>query len=164
MLKIEVTDAGAKAIEKELNDVEEVAQKIEHTRPVRRVKRSFKKWGATEEVQAIEELDKKFLKSPQGQKLMKEWKEFGEALKTHVKQTPNGVHIDSEAVEIIEEEAEDIEEEMDDFKKSKWQKKYNRAWKKALKTPEAERLGKSLDKFGKSPQWHALEKELKELD
>lgn len=66
MLKIEVTDAGAKAIEKELNDVEEVAQKIEHTRPVKRVKRTLKKWAATEEVQAIEELDKKFLKSPQG--------------------------------------------------------------------------------------------------
>lgn len=57
MLKIEATDAGIKAIEKELNDVEEVAQKIKHTRPVKRVKRSLRKWATTEEVQAIKELD-----------------------------------------------------------------------------------------------------------
>jgi len=134
MLKIEVDETGAQAIEKEMQDVEAVAKKIKHSQPVKRVKRSFRNWAHTEETQAIKELDKKFLKSPQGQKLMKEWKEFGEALKAHVKETPNGIHIDNEAVQIIEEEADDITHEMEDFKKSKWQKKYERAWDKALST------------------------------
>jgi len=95
MLKIEVTKQGAKEIEKELNDVGEVADKIKNTKPVKRVKRSFRRWAHTDEVKAIKELDKKFLKSVQGQKLMKEWKEFGESLKAHVKETPNGIHVDN---------------------------------------------------------------------
>ena len=164
LLKIEVTEEGAAAIEKEFNDVEATAKKIEHTKPVKQVKRSLRRWAHTDEVQAIKELDQKFLKSKEGQELMQEWKEFGEALKTHVKETPNGIHIDNEGVKIIENEADDVAAEYKQLEHSRWAKKYDRAWKKALETEEAEKLGHSLDRFGKSKEWHALEKELKELD
>lgn len=67
LLKIEVTEAGANEIEKEFNDVEHTAEKIKHSKPVKRVKRSLKQWAHTDEVQAIKKLDQKFLKSPEGQ-------------------------------------------------------------------------------------------------
>ena len=164
LLKIEVTEEGAAAIEKEFNDVERTAKKIKHTKPVKSVKRNLRRWAHTDEVQAIKELDQKFLKSKEGQELMQEWKEFGEALKTHVKETPNGIHIDNEGVKIIENEADDVAAEYKQLEHSRWAKKYDAAWKKALETKEAEKLGHSLDRFGKSKEWHALEKELKELD
>ena len=96
-------------------------------------------------------MDKKFLKSPQGQKLMKEWKEFGQSLKEHIQKTENGIHIDNEGYQIIEQEAQDVGEELEEFKNSKWNKKYDRAWKKALKTKEAHRLERSIDSFSKTP-------------
>ena len=71
---------------------------------------------------------------------MREWKEFGEALKKHVKETPNGIHIDNEGVKIIEAEADDVADEYEQLEKSKWGRRYDRAWKKALETPEAEKL------------------------
>lgn len=95
---------------------------------------------------------------------MKEWKEFGEALKKHVKETPNGIHIDNKGVKIIEDEADDVEDMYKNLEHSHWGKKYDAAWKKALETKEAENLGHSIDNFGKSKEWHMLEKELKELD
>lgn len=66
LLKIEVTETGANEIEKEFNDVEHTAEKIKHSKPVQRVKRSLKQWAHTDEVQAIKKLDQKFLKSPEG--------------------------------------------------------------------------------------------------
>jgi len=95
---------------------------------------------------------------------MSDWKEFGEALKKHVKDTPNGLHIDNEGIKEIEDEADDLADEYEDLKDSKWGKAYDAAWKTALETPEAENLGHSMDKFGKSAEWKMLEKELKELD
>jgi hypothetical protein len=95
---------------------------------------------------------------------MSDWKEFGEALKKHVKETPNGLHIDNEGIKEIEDEADDLADEYEDLEDSKWGKAYDAAWKTALETPEAENLGHSMDKFGKSAEWKMLEKELKELD
>lgn len=66
MLKIEVTPEGQQEIEKELTDVAKTAKSIKHSKPVRRVKKNLKKWAHTPEVQQLKQLDKKFLKSPQG--------------------------------------------------------------------------------------------------
>jgi len=51
----------------------------------------LKQWVATKEVAHIAELDKKFMASPEGKKLVKEWHDFGEALKKNVKPIPNGI-------------------------------------------------------------------------
>lgn len=164
LLKIEVNEAGAAAIEKEFNDVRRTAKKIKKTENVQKLKYALKDWGHTDEVQALKKLDQKFLASKEGQELMQDWKEFGEALKMHIKETPNGIHIDDAGVKAIEEEADDLADAYEDLEDSKWAKKYDRAWKKALETPEAERLGHRMKKFGKSKEWHMLEQELKELD
>jgi len=164
LLKVEVNPAGQKVIEKEFNDVMQTGEAIKHSKPVQRVGHALENWGETKEVQALKALDQKFLKSPEGQALMQDWKEFGEALKKHVQETPNGIHIDDQGIKAIEQEAEDLGDAYEKVGKSKWGKKYDVAWKKALETPEAQKVGHTLDKFGKSAEWHKLEAELKDLD
>lgn len=44
LLKIAVTKAGEKAIEKEYHDIERLWKKIEHSRSVRNVENSIKRW------------------------------------------------------------------------------------------------------------------------
>ena len=44
MLKISVSPAGERAIEKEANDIKIVAHKIQHSRPVRNLEASLKRW------------------------------------------------------------------------------------------------------------------------
>jgi len=48
---------------------------------------SLERWGKSAEVEHLKELDKKFLASAEGKALVKEWKDFGEALKKHVNWT-----------------------------------------------------------------------------
>merc|ERR1711968_384664 len=72
-LKIHISEAGQKAIEKEAEDVGKVAKKIQHSRPVRNLHSSLKKWADSAEVAEIKELDAKFLKTPKGKNLMREW-------------------------------------------------------------------------------------------
>jgi len=42
---------------------------------------SLERWAESPEVKQLEELDKKFLASPEGKKLVQEWTDFGEQLK-----------------------------------------------------------------------------------
>lgn len=128
LLKITVSPAGQAAIEKEFNDVGATMQKIKNERSVRNFGGSLERWGQSDEVKAIKALDKKFLASPEGKELMAEWKDFGEALKEHVKETKNGIHIDNEGVQIIQDEADDIEHEYKMLHGSKWEKAYDAAW------------------------------------
>lgn len=47
---------------------------------------------------------------------------------------------------------------------SPWAKLYEKAWEKAVTSPEGKQLGRRMETFGKSAEWKMLEKELKELD
>jgi len=91
-LKIEISKAGQRAIEKEARDVGMTLKKIENSKPVRNLEASFKRFAHTKEVHQIEQLDKKFLASPAGKRLMKEWRDVGQELKAHLKKTKNGIH------------------------------------------------------------------------
>jgi len=104
------------------------AKKISHSKAVKKVGHALEDWAETKEVQAIKKLDQKFLKSPEGQELMAEWKQFGEALKKHVKETPNGIHIDDAGIEVIEDAADELGDEYEDLENSHWAKKYDAAW------------------------------------
>ena len=128
LLKISVSPQGQAAIEKEFNDIGQTMHKIKDARSVRNIRGSLERWGHSDEVQAIKALDKKFLASPEGKELMAEWKDFGEALKEHIKKTKNGIHIDNEGVQIIQDEADDIEHEYKMLHGSKWEKAYDAAW------------------------------------
>lgn len=65
-------------------------------------------WGESEEVQHLKELDKKFLASPEGKKLVKEWKDFGELLKKSIVETPDGIHIPNSKMDALEDELDDV--------------------------------------------------------
>lgn len=96
LLKIEVSPAGQKVIEGEANDVEAVWNKVKDTKPFRNMGSSLERWGTSTEVEHLKELDKKFLASPEGKRLVAEWTDFGKALKEAIKETPNGIHIDND--------------------------------------------------------------------
>jgi len=66
MLKISVSKAGQKKIEAAWDDVEHTWKKIEHSKSVRNVENSLKRWGDSKEMHDLEALDKKFLKSKRG--------------------------------------------------------------------------------------------------
>jgi len=120
LLKIEVYEQGAAAIEKEWHDVELTWDHIENSEPVYNVGEALDKLGKTEEAQQLKALDEDFAQSKEGQELEDEIQEFFKALETHVKETDNGIHIDNEGVEIIEDEADDIEEEFKKLEKTHW--------------------------------------------
>jgi len=164
LLKLHVSPAGQKAIEKEFNDVGATFKKVKMARSVRNMGNSLERWGKSDEVKAIKALDKKFLASPEGKELMAEWKDFGMALKEHVKKTKTGIHIDHDGMQIIEDEMDDIEHEYKMLHGSKWEKLYDAAWKKATTSHEAKSVGRRFEHFAKSNEWKMLEKELKELD
>jgi len=164
LLKITISKAGQAEIEKEFNDVGKTMKAVKMARSVRNFKNSVERWAKSDEVAAIKALDKKFWASPEGQELFHEMKDFHDALKTHVKKTPNGIHIDNEGVQIIQDEADDVEHEYKMLKGSKWDKAYDAAWKKATTSTEAKSVGRRFQTFSKSAEFKALAKELKELD
>lgn len=160
-LKITVSKAGQNEIEKEANDVKATFKKIEHSRVFRNLKASFMRWAHSKEMKAIHALDKKFMASPAGKRLMKEWRDFGELLKKSIVKTKNGIHIKNE--DALEDEMEDIEDEYKALKGSKWDKAYHALWKKAVTNKEAASLGRRANTFKHSAEGKALKKEMKEL-
>lgn len=164
MLKFEMTPEGKKEVEKELTQVAHKARRVAHSKPARKVKRSLKRWAHTPEVKALKKLDHQFLKSEQGQKLLKEWREFGHALKTHIHKTKHGIKIDNDSFQVIHDESEDVAQELEKLDHSEWGAKYDRAWKNATSTKQAHRVGKNFERLSKTKKWHKLEKELKDLD
>lgn len=162
-LHIEVSDEGAEAIVGELSDVEHTWYEIEESDVVQNVGKAFGKWADTDEVEAIEELDKEFHKSEEGQQLMQEWEDFGKALEAAVEETDNGIHIDNDALEEVEEEAEDIEDMYEDLEETHWHTDYEDAFKKAFSTKAAGNLFKSLETFEKSEEHAALKGEVEDV-
>merc|ERR1712178_2879 len=164
LLKITITPAGEKEIENEAEDVKETFHKIKGTKVFQNLKMSIKRWLHTKEVKRIERVEKGFLASPEGKRLVKEWHDFGVALKKHIKKTKHGIHIDNKALNgEINEEFDDVADQYDSFKGSKWDKQYHAAWKAALHNPEAKQAHKSMIAFKHSPQGKMLRKEIIEL-
>merc|ERR1712178_619217 len=164
LLKITITPAGEKEIENEAEDVKETFHKIKGTKVFQNLKMSIKRWLHTKEVKRIERVEKRFLASPEGKRLVKEWHDFGVALKKHIKKTKHGIHIDNKALNgEINEEFDDVADQYDSFKGSKWDKQYHAAWKAALHNPEAKQAHKSMIAFKHSPQGKMLRKEIIEL-
>jgi hypothetical protein len=72
-LKISISPAGERAIEKEAKDVKMTMKKIANSKPVRNLEASLKRWAHTKEVHHLEAVDRAFLKSKAGQRLIAEW-------------------------------------------------------------------------------------------
>ena len=163
LLKIEVSKAGQKEIEGEVQDVMEVGEKIKHSAPVQNLGMSLEKWSKTPEAKAIEALDKKFLASPEGKRLIAEWTDFGKALEANIVHTENGIHIHNSGMDQISDELNDVAHQYEMLEGSKWDKAYHAAWAKATTTPAAEVVGANFEAFKKSNEAAMLKKEVKEV-
>lgn len=139
-------------------------KKIEDSEPVQRLGNSLHELGETAEAKQLKELDDRFGASKEGQELEEEIDEFFGELEKHIKETPNGIHIDNEAFEDIEDEADDIEEEFKKLEKTHWAQDYDVAFHNLGNTKEAHNVGGSVEHFKKSNEGQALHKELEDLD
>ena len=135
-LKIEISKAGQAAIEKEANDVSATMKKIQKSAPVRNLESSLKRFAHTKEVQQIDQLDKKFLASPEGKRLLAQWSDVGQQLKKNLHATKTGgLHLDN-----VDDLADEIEDVVDEFKRldgSNWDKAYEGAVNRAFATKQA---------------------------
>jgi len=164
LLKITISKQGRKEIEKEWNDVENVWDKIDESKPVRNVEASFKRWAHTPEMKQLEALDKKFMATPQGKKMAHEAKDIFEALDDAVYHNKKGdLRIDNDDLEDVDDEVADFIDEVKKFKKSAWAKKYDLAMKKVFSNKQAQSLHRRMVAFKNSNEGKALGKEMKDF-
>jgi multidrug efflux pump subunit AcrB len=162
-LKISVSKQGQQRIEKQANDVGRVLENIKDAKPVQKLEHALKKFAHTKEIHNIKKLDAKFVKSPLGKKMIKEWTDVGKVLEENLKETDNGVHFDNEKMDELSEEIDDVADTYETFFKSKWAKAYDKGWKAAFETQEAKEVGQAAEEFKKSPAGRKLKKEMREL-
>lgn len=114
------------------------------------------KWGTSAEVNHLKALDEKFKRSAEGQALMKEWQEFGEALHEAIEETPNGIEIHNSKFDAIEDRVDDIKEDYEDLEDTHWHHDFERAFHGAFNNDEAHGLKGAMKRFKHSPQGHKL--------
>ena len=105
-----------------------------------RLEHALKKWAHTKEVHHLKELDEKFIQSPLGKKMVKEWTDVGKVLEENLKETENGVHFENKHMDELSGELDDVADTYETFFKSKWAKAYDQGWHAALHNKEAGRV------------------------
>lgn len=161
MLKVTVHNQGA--IEKEWTDVENVWGAIKDSRPVRNLGSSLERWGESAEVKNLKALDKKFVASPEGQALVREWEDVFKSLDGAVYHNDSGFHIDNAALQTLEDELDDVADQYEDLEKTHWAAEYEAGWKAATSNKQAKSLERRAKSFKKSAEGAALKKELHEF-
>lgn len=162
-LKITVNKWGQKKIEKEAKDVVKVAHKIEKAPATVTLKKALHKWAHTKAAYKVRALDKKFLASPAGKKLIKEWKDVGRVLKNNIHKTKNGVHFNNGAVKRLSNELDDVSDHYDHLGQTHWAPKYKAAYKKLFTNQAFQKVKWAAGNFKKAPAGKLLKKEVMEL-
>merc|ERR1711990_712828 len=67
-LKVEITPAGEKAINKEAMDVKATMKKVQNWPKPKALRESLMKWGKSKEVANLKKIEAAFCKSPEGKK------------------------------------------------------------------------------------------------
>merc|ERR1712100_6555 len=101
---------------------------IKHSRPVRNLKKSIKRWAESDEVEDFKKLDEKFWASPEGQSLKHEWEDVFHVLDEAVYHNDSGFHIHNEDMQHLEDELDDVQAEYEQLEGSKWDKAYDKSW------------------------------------
>merc|ERR1712167_355721 len=153
-----------KMLKKEAHDLKMSIKKIHNSPPAKALKQAFMKWAHSKEVQHLKALDKKFLASPAGKKLMKEWHDFGVALKKHIKKDKNGIYIDNKHMDDIEDELDDVKDQYKKLEGSKWDKAYTAGWKAAIHSNEGKMLKKEVVELKNKIKQHLKITDLKDSD
>jgi len=158
-LKVSVSKKGQFAIKKEFNDVKKTVKwAANKTEAGGNLKKALKNWAHSKEVANLKKLDKKFIKSPAGKKLIKEWKDVGRVLKNNLKKTKNGVYLPNAAMKKASKEMDDVAGVYKGLEKSKWAKAYKKGWYAATHSKSAKWVKKSGKAFKKSKPGKVLRK------
>merc|ERR1712167_19657 len=164
LLKVTISHQGQNEIKKEAHDVKMTIKKIHNSPPAKALKQAFMKWAHSKEVQHLKALDKKFLASLAGKKLMKEWHDFGVALKKHNKKDKNGIYIDNKHMDDIEDELDDVKDQYKKLEGSKWDKAHTAGWKAAIHSNEGKMLKKEVVELKNKIKQHLKITDLKDSD
>lgn len=162
-LKIRVSKAGQRKIEKEAHDVQVVAEKIKNKPATLNLKDALQKWAKSKEAFQLKKLNRKFLASPAGKKLVKEWKDVGRVLDQSIVETPNGLHIPNAALDKIGKELDDVDAQYKALDGGVWDRAYDRRVGALMHNKEAKYVEFRGKQFKHSPAGQALKKEVQEL-
>jgi len=162
-LKISVKPVGQKIIEKKAHNVMKTAKRIKNKPVTKKLVGSIKKWAHSPAAKRVQALDKKFLKSNDGKRLMKEWHDVGAALKKHVKQTPNGVHIPNHKIKKVSKELDDVSDHYEYLGTTHWDAKYKMAYKKLFTNQAFKKVKAAGKQFKHSVPGKALKHEVQQL-
>lgn len=163
LLKIRISKAGQDKIEKEIEDVHQTMEKIKSTRSARNLKNSLEKFAMTKEIAAIKKIDKAFLASPEGQKLVHEWADVGHVLDENMYSNETGYHFPNEHMDEFSDEVNDVAHEYEKLWNGKWHKAYKAGWKAAFESKNGQQLGRRVKTFAQSAEGKALHKEMAEV-
>jgi len=111
----------------------------------------------------VKKLDQRFLKSPAGKKLIKEWKDVGRVLKNNIKKTPNGIHFNNKAVNRLSAELDDVSDHYEYLGQTHWAAKYDLAYKRLFTSQAFNKVKFAAKNFKHSPAGKMLKKEVMEL-
>jgi hypothetical protein len=162
-LRVNVSRYGQKRISKEATDVFETAEKIKNYPATKTLRFALHKWAKSRAAMRIHRLDKKFIRSPMGKRLIKEWKDVGRVLKKNVYHNSTGFHIPNRAFNKLENELEDVGDQYERIGKSHWAPKYNAAYKKLFTNREFQQVKLAGKNFKQSKAGHMLKDEVMDL-
>jgi len=162
-LKIEVSEEGQDLIEEEAEDIPEVWENIKDHEVTTNLGDALMKWGTSEEVNELKALDEKFKASDDGQKLMKEWQDFGKALHEAIEETPNGIHIHNSKMDGLEAEVDDIKDQYDYLEGTHWNADFHKAFEAAFTNDEMKNVHEAGKAFKESEEGEALKSEIMDL-
>lgn len=161
-LKIKIHNADD--IGDEFADIENTGHHIKHSRPVRNLESSLRRWGKSKEIANIKKIDEAFLKTEQGQDMVAAWKDVFHAMdEVVVEHGDEGIVIDNDHLDNLSDELEDLGGEYERLGKSDWGKKYESAWKAAFTNKEAKSLGRRAEAFKASPEGKYLKMEVQDF-
>lgn len=104
------------------------------------------------------------MKSNDGQRLIKEWKDVGRELKHAVKKTPHGIKINNRKLNgAVSKELDDVADHYEYLGGTHWNNKYKLAYKQLFTSPAFNNLKKAGANFKKAPAGKMLKKEVMEF-
>lgn len=136
---------------------------IKNKPATRHLKHALKKWAKSKAAIRVHQLDERFLKSPDGRRLIKEWQDVGRVLEKNIKHTKNGLHFPNKKMQKLSKELDDVSDHYEYLGTTHWSGKYNLAYKNLFTNKEFRGVKKAGHKFKMSPAGRALHKEVKEF-
>lgn len=162
MIRLEFANKGA-AIKAEGEDVKKVMQAIEKSGDGKNVKAAFERVLASKEVADLKAYDAKFKSTPMGKGLdaaiTKALKNTGDS----VKADESSISISNDKLPALEKDWKAAEATWKSAEKEGWFKPYDQGLKALGESKEAGQLKHAIQEFEKTPNAHALKKELTDL-